>query len=155
LIMLSEPEWKLLQDMVAMQPSPPTPIHPRATGLANRAGAAITDGRNQEECRRRHRLERPRLFQWISKGDGEQSALPDDLRFLLPPVKHRRSKKNKTAPNEKHFAVSTDFAAGATPNKFDVLARKFVMPDGERMSLGCTRTAGSRRGIISGDYDAM
>ena len=82
---LNSSENQLLQDMLELQPPPPTPIHHRAVYFfestsSESRGYVVnpTDGRNPVERIRRDRFRRPRLFQFTKKSGGsKQQSLFD------------------------------------------------------------------------------
>jgi predicted house-cleaning noncanonical NTP pyrophosphatase (MazG superfamily) len=123
-------EYDLLLSMVQLQPPPPTPVHPRATGYKSRSqkGARLDFFFREEE---HLRWTKPRLFQWAEEEN--QSALfykNYDLR-----AKHRDSSRN-------HSRNRTNNNLGpktASTLRFNVIARQKIAPWGDVYSLGCTQ----------------
>ena len=102
-------ERDLLKTMVQYQVPPATPIHGRAMGYQQASEMGANDGKNEFERVQRDRILRPRLLQWTEDASTSHGG------YL-----HRRKRQSDRE------------------RRFHVLARKFVRPDGERLSLGCT-----------------
>ena len=64
---VSSHEYELLKQMLAMQSSPPTPIHPRALLYKPATIRGATDGRDEEDRVLKNRLHAPRFFQFLEK----------------------------------------------------------------------------------------
>ena len=108
-------DYNLLKQMVETQAPPPTPIHARAMGFHPAFCSRITtisDGRDEERRILRERLQKPRLFKFIE----------------LVYNAGRSTLQRKTARMRQTMKQK----------KYDVIARKFVTPSGEVLSLGCT-----------------
>lgn len=153
-LFLSEQDYRLLLEMVTELPSPPIPIHPKATGLLKRATlSGADDGRDPEIMKRNYQKNRPRLFRWVE----QQSSFPEYLTLTSNTktvednnINHRRrnamgGKRNKRSNinlQSKSDSIHDNIAEIATGSlsrkKLDVIARKFVTDDGERLSLACS-----------------
>ena len=111
-------EFHLFKQMVDLQAPPAVPIFGRAIGLNPASSRGISNGRDSFFMSHRNRFQRPRLFQFI----------PDDWKDVnvsLIQQKNRHCEKQKRS--KVHRAV-----------KYDVIARKFIAPWGDVLSLGCT-----------------
>lgn len=118
-------EYELVEQMISMQPPPPTPIHPRAVPYKPASAHGITDGRNEEKRRLRCRFETPRLFQFI-----ERNSAPSFSESGLPHSLHQRHQNGvKKRAQNKH---------GKQRRHFDLLARKFSSPWGDTLTVGST-----------------
>lgn len=122
-------EYELLLSMVQLQPSPPTPVHPRATGYKSRSqkGARLDYYFKEEE---NLRWTKPRLFQWAEQE--EQSS-----RFYS--TYGGRANHRDRSRNRNRNRTNNPSAITASKRRFNVIARQKVAPWGDVYSLGCTQ----------------
>ena len=107
---IDDDEYHILKEMVQLQAPPPTPIHPGILGYRPATAAGATDGRNEEERVFKARFQHPRLFQLM-----ETNAMPNRL----------------TKNRSRRLFMPT--------KRYEVIARKFITPWGQVLSLGCTQ----------------
>jgi hypothetical protein len=75
-------ELDLLQEMLDLQPPPPTPIHAKAIPYRPMAASySCTDGRNQDELRFRGRFRRPSWFQWEQQQESARNKRSGVTRY--------------------------------------------------------------------------
>jgi len=126
-------EYDLLMEMLSLQAPPSTPIHPRAMGVKRASNSGASDGRSNSQRIIRERFRRPRLFKLIERnGAGNGNLIDLDSKMAmdhLPPeiagMLRKETKRNKNL--------------GATKKCYDIIARKFEMPNGEILSIGATK----------------
>jgi Nucleotidyltransferase domain len=153
-IQLSKQEFNLLLEMIRMLPCPPIPIHPKATAGLLFNVTNIDDGRVQEVMKRKYQLERPRFFRWIEQQ--QQSTTMDEFmtteynsnfnHYNINSNLRRSDLLMSTTSNSSSSRVGTNIKSdygnynnnSKVMKSFDVIARKFVTEDGERLTLGCT-----------------
>jgi hypothetical protein len=122
-------ELDLLREMIHLQAPPPTPIHARAVPYCAASTNKWSDGRNETDRIRRDRIHRPRLFQWRERGCSSASiatttAYTSTTNTQRQWLNHHHSSRQRR---------QTPFA-----QQFDVHAQRFVQPNGDRWSVGCT-----------------
>lgn len=138
-------ELRLLRDMLDLQSPPPTPIHPKAMGfkLASDTISSTTGRFNEEERVKMNRFRKPRLFQFVEKssvldtgmgkwgkeGKHGLATLPPDIVALV-----RCSEKVTTSS-----PILKRKRRMIRGMEYDVLAKRFITPCGEILSLGCTQ----------------
>ena len=128
---VSSHEYELLKQMLAMQSSPPTPIHPRALLYKPATIRGATDGRDEEDRVLKNRLHAPRFFQFLEKKDlGGGSLFEADM------SQSQSNWKKSRITNRGQNRRSQQRPRRAS--KFDVLARKFVTSSGETLTVGTT-----------------
>eukprot|EP00978_Attheya_sp_CCMP212_P015391 scaffold39755_cov52-Attheya_sp.AAC.2 len=116
-------EYDLLCQMVDLQSPPSTPIHPRVVPYKSATKRGVTDGRDENERVRRNRFRRPRLYQLMER-QSVGSSLYHDASFRTQPS--QRQRRNSRQDNKPVI------------RRFDVIARKFVTPCGQVLSIGST-----------------
>ena len=132
-------ELELLREMVRLQPALPTPIHPRAIPFppASARGRAYFDRRTEEQ-ELKVRLNRPRLFQFISR-EATATNMDDaeaELLAMLTGAPTSSSSNKSGNKSRKRKGGNKDAAKRATSNAtYDVIARQFRQADGELLSL--------------------
>lgn len=138
-IVMFEHEFNLLREMVCQLPCLPYPIHPRATGHINIQSNA-NDGHNEESLKKDYRMKRPRLFQWQSQqSDQSDVTLQNEIQSVdtnlienFHPSHHRRRNRNTNLMGLKSDSLVND---ATKTHSYNIIARKFVLDDGERLSL--------------------
>ena len=131
-------ELDLLHEMIHSQVPLPTPIHGRAIPYMTASSNKCRDGRNERERIQRDRMVRPRLFRWREQRHTTTSTTAA-LMDMLP-----RSKRSRflAASSSSQSTTATTAATTTTRHQqqqqYNVQARKFIQPAGERLSLGCT-----------------
>ena len=131
-------EYELLLSMVQLQPSPPTPVHPRATGYKSRSqkGARLDYYFKEEE---HLRWTKPRLFQWAEQEEQHSS------RFYSSTSAYDSGRVNRSRNRHRHRTNNTNHPGGAASStasskrRFHVIARQKVAPWGDVYSLGSTQ----------------
>jgi len=120
-------EYELLLSMVQLQPPPPTPVHPRATGYKSRSqkGARLDYFYKEEEYLR---WTKPRLFQWTAQ----------EIHYQYPSLRGRFRNGNRNRRNNNNNNNNPGNANGKQ-SRFSVIARQKVAPWGDVYSLGCTQ----------------
>ncbi|VEU35781.1 unnamed protein product [Pseudo-nitzschia multistriata] len=115
--------------MVRLQPPPPTPVHPRATGYKSRSqkGAKLDHFYKEEEYLR---WTKPRLFQ-LSEKENQSSFLNNSNNGRLNAGRLRN--RNGQRYNSSNGGTTID------SRRFNVFARKKIAPWGDIYSLGCTQ----------------
>jgi DNA polymerase sigma len=122
----SSHDFDLIKEMVNLQPQLPTPIHLSAMGVKLASASGPRDGRNELERIQKDRFERPRLFQLVRiAGSMDTDIDMAQAMTILPPeiaiMVQTESKTGKRSQNTRK-------------KRYDVIARKFELPWGERLS---------------------
>jgi DNA polymerase sigma len=125
-------EYNLLVEMLRLQSPPPTPIHPRGVGFKLATGGCANDGRNEMERVNNNRFRRPRLFQLIEKQQTDNFDTSHGISSLPPEILALAKKQRRVAKG--------GYKATSEWQNFEVIARKFVAPWGQVLSLGPTNT---------------
>eukprot|EP00957_Ditylum_brightwellii_P051283 3888349-Ditylum_brightwellii.AAC.1 len=157
-------EYDLLRQMIDLQRPPPVPIHPRSISYKP-ASSRYTASDGREECQgyerrkmKRDRFKHPRLFQFLERGIGLDSVggLLDDIPGIhdvdLPP-EVLAAIGNTTTKNrgKSRLSGNSNYHHNRRNRCYDVIAKKFITPWGEVLSIGPTheqRLADER--IVSG-----
>lgn len=115
----TDPGSDVLLQLLQLQAPPPPPIHPRAVSYKSASCAVLgaTDGRNEEDRVLRERFRRPRLFQLVER---------------------MTSGRKRNGRGKKQQQQSLKQNSGSSGKRYDVIARKFITPSGEVLSVGCT-----------------
>ena len=127
-------EYELLLSMVQLQPSPPTPVHPRATGYKSRSqkGARLDYYFKEEE---HLRWTKPRLFQWAEQQEERQHS----SRFYSSRSRNRNN-RNRTNTTNHNPGGGASNSTASSKRRFHVIARQKVAPWGDVYSLGSTQS---------------
>jgi hypothetical protein len=118
----SSHEYDILKEMLQLQSQPPTPIHPRALSFRPASQFGPSDGRDEVARVYQNRFRRPRLFQLLERG----STGCGSARLML------RGRRQTCNSQQQTPARST------LHRRFDVVAKRFIAPWGQVLSVGCT-----------------